>query len=102
MALVGGCRGVLAGELGPAGGGEGGGLVGFDVWGALAAVEDVVGGDVDDARFDRGGRGGDVAGAGAVPLHRRRLGLLGPAAVRPGGAVDDDVGALELELAIDR
>ena len=98
VALVGGRRRLLPGELGAAVGRERRGLVGLDVGRALGAVEDVVAGDVDDAGADRGGGGGDVAGAVAVDRHRGLLGLLGPVDVGPGGAVDDDVGALELEL----
>ena len=64
MALVGGRGRLLAGQLGAAVGGERRRLVGLDVGRALGAVEDVVAGDVDDAGADRGGRGGDVAGAG--------------------------------------
>ena len=50
VALVGGRGRLLAGELAAAVGGERRGLIGLDVGRALAAVEDVVAGDVDDAR----------------------------------------------------
>ena len=43
-----------------------------------------------------------MPGAGAVDRHRRLLGLLGAVDVGPGGAVDDDVGPLEVELLLDR
>ena len=100
MALVGGGGRLLAGELGAAVGRERRRLVGLDVGRALGAVEDVVGGDVDDRGADRRGRGGDVAGAVAVDGERRLLGLLGAVDVGPGGAVDDHVGPLEVELAL--
>ena len=64
VARVGGRGRLLAGELGAAVGGERRRLVALDVGRALGAVEDVVGGDVDDAGADRRGGGGDVAGAG--------------------------------------
>ncbi len=102
VALVGRRRRLLAGELGAAVGRERRRLVGLDVGRALAAVEDVVAGDVDDAGADRGRGGGDVAGAGAVDRKRGLLGLLGPVDVGPGGAVDHDVGPLELELGAER
>ena len=57
------------------------------------AVEDVVGRDVHDERAGLGGRGGHVAGAGAVDGGRRGLGGLGAVDVGPGGAVDHGVGA---------
>ena len=101
MALV-GCRGgLLTGQLGAAVSGERRGLIGLDVGGSLGAVEDVVAGDVDDGGVDRGGRRGDVAGAGAVDGERLLLRFLGAVDVGPGGAVDDDVGALQVELLID-
>jgi hypothetical protein len=53
------------------------------------AVEDVVGGDVDDARAGLGRRLGDVARAVAVDGGRRGLRRLGAVDVGPGGAVDD-------------
>ena len=99
VALVGGRGRLLAGQLGAAVGGERRRLVALDVGLALGPVEDVVGGDVDDAGADRGGRGGDVAGAGPVDREGRLLGLLGPVDVGPGGAVDDDVGPLEVDPA---
>ncbi len=49
VALVGGRDGLLAGQLGAAVGRERRRLVALDVGRALGAVEDVVGGDVDDA-----------------------------------------------------
>ena len=100
VAFVGGRGRVLAGELGPAVGGERRRLVGLDVWLALGAVEDVVAGDVDDAGAAGCGGRGDVPRPVAIDGHRRLLGLLGAVDVGPGGAVDDDVGALELELLL--
>ena len=98
MALVGGRGRLLAGQLGAAVGRERRRLVALDVGRALGAVEDVVAGDVDDAGADLGGGRGDVAGAGAVDREGRLLGVLGAVDVGPGGAVDDDVGPLEVEL----
>ena len=102
VALVGGGGRLLAGQLGAAVGRERRRLVGLHVGRALGAVEDVVGGDVDDAGADLGRGGGDVAGAVAVDREGRLLGLLGAVDVGPGGAVDDHVGPLELELALER
>ncbi len=98
VALVGGCGRVLPGQLRAAVGRERRRLVGLDVGLALGAVEDVVAGDVDDAGAVLGGGGGHVARPLAVDRHRRLLGLLGAVDVGPGGAVDDDVGPLELEF----
>jgi hypothetical protein len=89
------------GQLGAAVGRERRHLVALHVGSALAAVEDVVAGDVDDAGADLGGGGGDVAGPGAVDGEGRLLGLLGAVDVGPGGAVDDHVGALEVELLLE-
>jgi hypothetical protein len=57
---------------------------------------------VDDSRFDLARRRSDVAGAFAVDREGGLLGLLGAVDVGPGGAVDDDVGPLEVELALER
>ena len=77
--------------------------VGLDVGRALGAVEDVVAGDVDDGGAElRGGRTATLR-AGPVDGERGRLlGLLGAVDVGPGGAIDDDVGTLEVEPALDR
>ena len=66
VALVGGGDRLLAGELGAAVGRERRRLVALHVGRALGAVEDVVGGDVDEhGRRLLRRRGGDVAGAGS-------------------------------------
>ena len=78
------------------------GLVALDVGLALVAVEDVVAGDVDDSGAGRRGGGGDITGALDVDRGGRLLRLLGAVDVGPGGAVDDDVGALRCELRPER
>jgi hypothetical protein len=93
---------LLAGELGAAVGRKRRRLVALHVRRALEAVEDIVGGDVENARFHLRGRSGDVAGAAAVDGEGGLLGRLGTVDVGPGGAVDDDVGPLEVELAVER
>src|SRR5204862_7185080 len=89
VALVGSGGGLLAGELGAAVGAQGRGLVHLDVGRVLLAVEDVVTRYVDDLGAGLRRRGGDIARAGAVDLHRRLLGLLRPVHIGPGRAVDD-------------
>ena len=97
-AAVAGRRGrLLAGQLGAAVGGDGGGLIGLHVGRVLAAVEDVVAGDVDDLGIDRGGGRRDASGGGPIHRHRRRLHLLGAIDICPGSAVDDDVRALQFD-----
>ena len=102
VALVGGAGRLLPGQLAAPVCRERRGLVGFDVGRALAAVEDIVAADVDDRGADQGGGRGDVARPLAVDPRRLLLGLLGAVDVGPGGAIDDDVGTLALDLGADR
>src|SRR5207342_724148 len=56
--------------------------------------------DVKDGGLQLRRGGGDVAGTAAIDGEGGFLGLLGTVDVGPGGAVDDNVGALEVELAL--
>ena len=96
VVAAGGGGGLLAGQLGGSVDAQRRGDVGLDVGAGLRAVEDVVGGIVDQqcpAPRDRGGEGGHGVGVdqpGAVGLR------LGPVDGRVGGGVDDDVGRLAI------
>src|SRR4029077_285729 len=100
--LVGGRRRLLPGQLGARVGGERRGLVGLHIRRALLAVEDVVGGHVEHRGPDLTRGGGGVARPGAVDREGLVLGLLGTVDVGPGGAVDDQVGPLAVDLPAHR
>ena len=104
VALVGGRGRLLPGELGAAVGRERRGLVGLDVGRALGCRRR-------RSRWRRRRRWRRPRPRPRRRRCRRRspltaqrglLGLLGAVDVGPGGAVDDDVGALELELGAER
>jgi hypothetical protein len=102
VTLVGSGDRLLPGQLGATVGRERRRLVALDVRRALGAVEDVVGGDVDDPGFHLRRRCGNVAGTAAVDGEGGLLGRLGAVDVGPGGAVDHHVGPLQLQPAAKR
>ena len=67
----------------------------LDVLAALASVEHVVGGEIDDSRPARGGRIDDYSGSPPVDALRRVRLRLAPIHVRHRGQVDHHVRSLE-------
>ena len=90
--IVVGAGEVFAGEFGYAVGADGAGEIGFDVRTSEGAIEDVVGGEVDELGVDLSAGDGEIAGAEGVGLVGDSGFAFGDVDHVVGGRIENDGG----------